>query len=142
VPRRRGREPARRSARKIGRDELEDRIVPDGGFGADGKRTLSFGTRTFEVVLGPETVPMVREPGGKPRGDLPKPGKQDDAALAALAQDEWKTLKKTALEPKEAKLDDLGARFCERAVGRLGVSRQAATKRVDPRPAAGRWLRR
>ncbi len=82
-------------ARKMRRDALEDRIVPDGGFGADGKRTLSFGARSFQVVLGAEGAPMVKEAGGKARPDLPKPGKQDDAALAARATEEWKTLKKS-----------------------------------------------
>jgi hypothetical protein len=85
-------------SRKMTRDELEDRIVPDAGFDADGKRWLDFGTRKFQVVLGSEGAPMVRDESGAKKSDLPKPGKTDDAKLAEKAHADWKLLKKTLRE--------------------------------------------
>ena len=85
-------------SRKMSRDELEDRIVPDGGFDAEGKRWLDFGTRKFQVVLGSEGAPMVRDESGAKKSDLPKPGKTDDAKLAEKAHADWKLLKKTLRE--------------------------------------------
>ncbi len=85
-------------ARKMSRDELEDRIVPDGGFDDKGERVLDFGARKFHVVLGSEGAPMVRDEAGARKADLPKPGAKDDAALAAKAQADWKLLKKTLRE--------------------------------------------
>jgi predicted DNA-binding WGR domain protein len=85
-------------SRKMSRDELEDRIVPDGGFDESGKRWLDFGTRKFEVVLGSEGAPMVRDESGAKKSDLPKPGKTDDAKAAEKAHADWKLLKKTLRE--------------------------------------------
>jgi len=85
-------------SRKMTRDELEDRIVPDAGFDADGKRWLDFGARKFQVVLGSEGAPMVRDESGAKKSDLPKPGKTDDAKLAEKAHADWKLLKKTLRE--------------------------------------------
>ncbi|MCC7534579.1 MAG: DUF4132 domain-containing protein [Deltaproteobacteria bacterium] len=95
------------AARGLTRDELEDRVVPDGGFDATGKRTLSFGKRSFEVVLGPEGVPMVRDADGTRRADLPKPNAKDDAAVAASAVAEWKTLKKALRETVKVQYERL-----------------------------------
>jgi predicted DNA-binding WGR domain protein len=85
-------------SRKMTRDELEDRIVPDGGFDESGKRWLDFGTRKFQVVLGSEGAPMVRDESGAKKSDLPKPGKTDDSKLAEKAHADWKLLKKTLRE--------------------------------------------
>jgi len=85
-------------SRKMTRDELEDRIVPDAGFDASGKRVLDFGARKFFVVLGAEGAPMVRDEAGARKADLPKPGAKDDAKLAERSIAEWKLLKKTLRE--------------------------------------------
>ncbi len=74
--------------------QLEDRIVPDLGLDERGSRTLDFGPRKFQVVLGPDLAPLVRGEDGKTKADLPKPGAKDDAAKAAEAVTDWKVLKK------------------------------------------------
>jgi predicted DNA-binding WGR domain protein len=84
--------------RGLTRAELEDRIVPDCGLDERGSRVFDFGPRRFEFLLGADMKPMVREPGGKPRPDLPKPGAKDDAALAAQAVADWKLVKKQIAE--------------------------------------------
>lgn len=84
--------------RGMSREELEDRIVPDGGFDADGKRTFSFGERTFTATLGPTGAPALRDASGEVRDDLPKPNAKDDAAAAKDATDAWKLFKKTLKE--------------------------------------------
>jgi predicted DNA-binding WGR domain protein len=85
-------------SRKMSRDELEDRIVPDGGFDEVGKRWLDFGARKFQVVIGSEGAPMVRDESGAKKSDLPKAGAKDDAKLAEKAHADWKLLKKTLRE--------------------------------------------
>jgi hypothetical protein len=85
-------------SRKMSRDELEDRIVPDGGFDENGERVLDFGSRKFKVVLGSEGAPLVKDDSGAKKTDLPKPGAKDDQALANQAIADWKLLKKTLRE--------------------------------------------
>jgi hypothetical protein len=85
-------------SRKMSRDELEDRIVPDGGFDESGKRDFDYGPRKFHVVFGSEGAPMIRDDAGARKPDLPKPGAKDDAVLAAKAVADWKLLKKTLRE--------------------------------------------
>ncbi len=80
--------------RGLTKDQLEDRIVPDLGLDEKGSRTLDFGPRRFQVVLGPDLTPLVRDESGAVKPDLPKPGAKDDAAKAAEAVAEWKVLKK------------------------------------------------
>jgi predicted DNA-binding WGR domain protein len=80
--------------RGMTKEQLEDRIVPDLGLDERGSRTLDFGPRRFQVVLGPDLAPLVRGEDGKTKADLPKPGAKDDAAKAAEAVADWKVLKK------------------------------------------------
>jgi Domain of unknown function (DUF4132) len=80
--------------RGLTKDQLEDRIVPDLGLDEKGSRTLDFGPRQFQVVLGPDLTPLVRDESGAVKPDLPKPGAKDDVAKAAEAVAEWKVLKK------------------------------------------------
>ncbi len=79
--------------RGLSRDELEDRIVPDCGLSEDGQHIFDFGSRQFRFVLSSEMKPMIREPDGKLKADLPKPGTKDDADKARVAAEEWKLLK-------------------------------------------------
>lgn len=80
--------------RGLTRDELQDRVVPDCGLDEQGKRTFSFGPRSFTFVLGNDLKAMVREESGKVRGDLPGINAKDDQALATEAVADWKILKK------------------------------------------------
>lgn len=80
--------------RGLSMSELEDRIVPDCGLDAQGKKAFDFGPRQFQFVLGPDMKPMVRDGKGKLMGNLPKPTSKDDADLASQAVTAWKVLKK------------------------------------------------
>ena len=84
--------------RGLTRDELEDRVVPDCGLDERGRRTFSFGPRSFSFVLGGDLKPMIRDEAGKLRPNLPDPGAKDDAAVAAESVAEWKLLKKQIKE--------------------------------------------
>ena len=84
--------------RKMTRAQLEDRIVPDCDLDERGTRVFDFGPRQFSFALGAEMKPMVRDPDGKLKADLPKPGAKDDARLAAEALEAWKLLKKEVRE--------------------------------------------
>lgn len=80
--------------RGLSKEDLEDRLVPNCGLDEQGRRTFSYGPRTFSVVLGSGFKPQVRDDEGKLRGDLPAPTSKDDAKLAAAAVAEWKEVKK------------------------------------------------
>ncbi len=87
--------------------QLADRIVPDCGLDARGSRVFDFGPRRFQFVFGPDLKPMVRDDDGKLRGDLPKPGAKDAAALSTTAVAEWKLLKKQLREAVKAQIPRL-----------------------------------
>lgn len=84
----------------LSRDELEDRIMPDGGLDEHGRRVFSYGPRSFVAMLTPECKVVTRlldedgRPTGKPKASLPKPNKSDDEELAAAAKKEYGLLKK------------------------------------------------
>lgn len=84
--------------RGLDRDQLADRIIPDGGLDERGTRIFDFGPRSFTFVLGPDLKPMVRDATGKRLTDLPKPGAKDDAVLASASVAAWKLLKKQVAE--------------------------------------------
>jgi hypothetical protein len=85
-------------ARKMTREQLEDRIVPDCGLDERGGRVFDFGPRQFRFVLGPEMKPMLRDQDGKLKANLPRPGVRDNADLASQAVADWKLLKKQIRE--------------------------------------------
>ena len=74
-------------------EELADRIVPDLGFGRDGKRTFDYGKRAFTVRLTPTLELQIVNDQGKAVKNMPAPGKTDDPQ-AAGAYEEFKTMKK------------------------------------------------
>ncbi|MGB8699186.1 MAG: DUF4132 domain-containing protein [Thermosynechococcaceae cyanobacterium] len=80
--------------RKLSMTELEDRIVPDCGLDAQGKKEFDFGPRQFQFAIGSEMKPMLRDDKGKLLSNLPKPNSKDDADLANQAVTAWKVLKK------------------------------------------------
>lgn len=85
------------AARGLSADELADRVVPDVGLDSQGRLTLSFGSRTFVVVLDEALTPHIREQTEAGLGPiataLPRPNKTDDAALATSARERFAALK-------------------------------------------------
>ncbi|MBN8740979.1 MAG: hypothetical protein BGP24_20540 [Lysobacterales bacterium 69-70] len=81
-------------ARGLSAEELEDRLAPDLGLDAAGTLELDFGPRRFRVGFDEALKPYVRDSDGARLGDLPKPRKSDDDALAAAAVERYKQLKK------------------------------------------------
>jgi predicted DNA-binding WGR domain protein len=84
--------------RGLTKAQLEDRIVPDCGLDAQGKRSFDFGPRQFELLLSSDLKPMIRDSAGKKRPDLPAPNSSDDSTMAEEAVAEWKLLKKNLRE--------------------------------------------
>ena len=81
--------------RKLTPLQLEDRIVPTCGIEDGQDMIFDFGPRSFRLVLGNDLKPFIRDASGKSREDLPAANNDDDQAMAAMANTEWKTLKKT-----------------------------------------------
>ena len=75
-------------------EELADRIVPDMGFSADGRRIFDYGPRSFTVRLTPTMELEITNDSGKTVKNLPAPGKTDDEEKANAAYSEFKTMKK------------------------------------------------
>jgi Domain of unknown function (DUF4132) len=84
--------------RRMSRDELEDRIVPDCGLDERGSKVFDFGDRQFRLALADNLKPMIKDADNKLKTDLPKPNSKDDADKAAAAIADWKLLKKQLAE--------------------------------------------
>jgi Domain of unknown function (DUF4132) len=84
--------------RRMSRDELEDRIVPDCGLNEQGSKVFDFGDRQFHLALADNLKPMVKDADHKLKTDLPKPNSKDDATKAAEAIADWQLLKKQLAE--------------------------------------------
>ncbi|HRH00085.1 MAG TPA: DUF4132 domain-containing protein [Polyangiaceae bacterium] len=84
------------AARGFTAEELADRLVPDFDLGDEGGDVLDFGPRAFTISFDESLKPRLKGPDGKVMGDLPKPGKSDDAEKATAATERWKALKKDA----------------------------------------------
>jgi hypothetical protein len=84
------------TARRLGitQEELADRIVPDLGFDSQGEQLLDYGPRQFTARVYADGTLRCIDAAGKVRTSPPKPGKSDDEAKAAAAQERWKLLKK------------------------------------------------
>ncbi len=78
----------------ITREELEDRIMPHLGFDERVRRIFDYGTRKFTVTITTGFEIEVFEESGKKLKSLPKPGKRDEEAKAAVAFAEFGVLKK------------------------------------------------
>jgi hypothetical protein len=83
-------------ARNLTREQLEDRIVPDCGFGEDGNRRFDYGTggRSFGVRFGDELQLVVQDAQGKVIRSLPKATAKEDGTIVAAAIADWKLMKK------------------------------------------------
>ncbi|WP_424188960.1 DUF4132 domain-containing protein [Actinokineospora sp. G85] len=75
-------------------EQLADRLVPDLGLDANGSMVLDYGPRQFTVGFDEQLKPFVVDADGVPRKVLPKPGAQDDLALAPQAYKLFAGLKK------------------------------------------------
>jgi hypothetical protein len=80
--------------RQLTQDQLEDRIIPDCGLDATGRRTFDFGPRQFHFALSADLKPIVKDEKGKHLTTLPKPNSKDDAEKAQQAIADWKLVKK------------------------------------------------
>ena len=97
------------AARELGitAEELADRIVPDLGFGKDGRRVFDYGKRSFTVRLTPTLELSITNDQGKAVKNLPAPGKTDEPR-AADAYEEFKAMKKaikTTVTAQRARLE-------------------------------------
>jgi predicted DNA-binding WGR domain protein len=75
-------------------DQLADRLVPDFGLDDQNTLTLDYGPRRFVVGLDEQLNPFVMDEDGTRRKALPKPGANDDEALAKAAYKRFSALKK------------------------------------------------
>ncbi|MEB5696022.1 DUF4132 domain-containing protein [Klebsiella aerogenes] len=94
--------------------ELEDRLAPDLGLDEQGSLTLDFGTRRFSVSFDEALKPFVCDENGSRLKDLPKPNKNDDAALSAEAVGRYKALKKDARTVAAQQIARLESAMCQR----------------------------
>ena len=108
--------------RGIGREVLDDQLVPTCGLDRHGRRTFSYGPRSFRLQLDGALEPTLQDETGKVRKSLPRPTRDDDPEAAALAAEDWKQTRKQV-----------------RAV--VEVQTQAAGADDDLRPAVGRGRR-
>ncbi len=86
------------SDRKMAREQLEDRIVPDCDLDERGRRVFDFGPRQFTFVLSDELKPGIKDIDGNLKSDLPKPTSKDDSEKARAAMEAWKLLKQQLKE--------------------------------------------
>lgn len=81
------------AAQGLSPDQLQDRILPDGGLNAQGQRIFDYGPRQFAVELSESLAWVLRAPDGRHLTTLPKPTARDDALRAADARLSWKVAK-------------------------------------------------
>jgi hypothetical protein len=80
-------------------DELQDRIVPNLGFDAEGSRLFDFGPRQFKAVLQKNFSLIITDTStGKVVKSLPAPNSKDDAEKAAAAKTELSEFRKALKE--------------------------------------------
>lgn len=111
-------------ARGLTEDELGDRLVPDLGLEDDGKLTLDFGPRAFQVTFDESLKPIALDAASKRLPDLPKPGKSDDAEKSKEAVERWKALKKDAKTIATQQVLRLELAMCSRRRWTAPVFRQ------------------
>jgi hypothetical protein len=80
-------------AKGLTADQLQDRILPDCGLDAEGRRSFDYGPRKFDLVLDEQLLPALRSADGRRMTTLPKPNAKDDATLSAEARATWKIAK-------------------------------------------------
>ncbi|MEU4419954.1 DUF4132 domain-containing protein [Actinoplanes sp. NPDC024001] len=75
-------------------DQLADRLVPDFGMDDRNTLTLDYGPRRFVISFDEQLKPFVMDEDGTARKALPRPGANDDEALATAAYKRFSALKK------------------------------------------------
>jgi hypothetical protein len=75
------------------RDEIEDRHVGHCGLDGKGECLLSYGPRTFRVVLGANLELALFGEDGRKRTSLPPPAASDDPVQAEAARSTWAEMK-------------------------------------------------
>lgn len=88
-------------------ERLQDRILPDCGIDATGRRSFDYGPRQFELLLDEHLTPLLRAADGRRLTSLPKPNSKDDATRAAEAREAWKLAKNQIAQTARS----LAARF-------------------------------
>lgn len=97
--------------RGLTRDELEDRVLSDGGLDERGTRLFNYGPRQFLAYVTPEGKLAARllDAGSRPKGKvlstLPAPNKSDDAALAKASKAEYNSVKKAVTSLAKVQLE-------------------------------------
>lgn len=88
-------------------EHLEDISVPTCGLDERGRRTFSYGARSFEVMVGENFYPVVRDEAGKVTKSLPRSRKSDDAECVANAKAEWEVLRGSLIHTFKVQLGRL-----------------------------------
>ena len=128
--------------RGFSRDELEDRIIPDGGLDERGTRVFDYGTRRFLAYVTPEGKLAARlldaegHPTGKVLSTLPAPNKSDDIERAKAAKAEYNLVKKAVTTLAKVQL----ARFERAMVQDRRWSPEDHARFIAPHPVLRRLL--
>ncbi|MFT5682380.1 MAG: hypothetical protein ACI8RZ_003298, partial [Myxococcota bacterium] len=78
---------------RCSRSDLIDRDHPRLGLDSQGRCTLDFGTRQFQVTFEADLQPRVRDQRGRPLRTLPRPGRRDVLWRAEEAWQRWRVLR-------------------------------------------------
>lgn len=128
--------------RGFSRDELEDRIIPDGGLDERGTRVFDYGTRRFLAYVTPEGKLAARlldaegHPTGKVLSTLPAPNKSDNPDQAKAAKAEYNLVKKAVTTLAKVQL----ARFERAMVQDRRWSPEDHARFIAPHPVLRRLL--
>ncbi len=94
--------------RGLTRSELLDRLAPTFGAAPGEPIRFDLGARSFHLALSDDLVPLLAAADGRRLRQLPRPGKEDDPALAAHAAERWRWIfaeAKTAARQQTARLE-------------------------------------
>jgi hypothetical protein len=80
-------------ARELTAEQFEDRLVPTLGLDTNGALVLDYGKRQFFGGVDETLKPRLSDETGAAIKELPKPGKDDDKAMAKLASEQWAEFK-------------------------------------------------
>ena len=85
-------------ARELTAEQFEDRLVPTLGLDENGAIVIDYGKHRFTGCVDETLKPRLCDETGATLKELPKPGKDDDKALANQAGEDWAEFK-TELKP-------------------------------------------
>jgi hypothetical protein len=127
-------------ARKLTREQVADRLVPDLGLDAQGSLLLDYGPWTFRVGFDEHLAPFVRTVEGERLAAAPRPKKSDDPEKSRAAYERWKQLKEDVELVARVQVRRLETAMCsrrtwpredfERSVVRHPLLRHLATRLV------------